>query len=82
MRNNRPSRQHYITKSYQELFCIKQKNTNTFWIYDLEQKIWRKSQPLNEAVERDFQRLDHFIGLDPDYLEKAFELHGLEDPYS
>lgn len=72
MTNNRPSRQHHITKSYLELFCTELKTKKTFWVYDKERKIWRYSQPLNEAVEHDFQRLDHFIGVDPDYLEKAF----------
>src|SRR5690606_23375727 len=43
-----------------------------FWVYDSTQSIWRKSQPYNEAVEKDFQKMDHFIGLDPNILEKEF----------
>jgi len=75
---NQPRRHHYITQSYQELFCTKIKKNKVFWVYDLDKKLWRKSQPLNEGVERDFQKLDHFIGLDPYFLEKSFaEIEGL-----
>lgn len=75
---NRPRRQHYITKAYQEIFCIKIKKKSLFCVYDLERKFWRQSQPLNEGIECDFQQLNHFIGLDPFYLEKCFaEIEGL-----
>lgn len=74
---NRPKRHHYVTRSYLENFCVSFKKKKTFWAYDKKRQLWRKSQPLNEAVELDFQKLDHFIGLDPYYLEKALgEIEG------
>lgn len=67
-----PRRQHYITQSYLRNFCTKVKKKEVLWVYDLERRKWRQSQPLNEGVEQDFQQLDHFIGLNPSYLEDAF----------
>ncbi|NGX63956.1 MAG: hypothetical protein KR126chlam6_01379 [Candidatus Anoxychlamydiales bacterium] len=72
----KPKRHHYITKSYQELFCIKikkkRKTKYLFFVYDMKQQKWRPAQPLNEGVELDFQKIDHFIGLDPYHFEKSF----------
>lgn len=65
-----PRRHHYVTKEYLTSFCTEGKKT--FWGYDIKRAKWRISQPINEAVERDFQKLDHFIALDPYYLEKEF----------
>ena len=73
-----PRRHHYVTKSYLQGFCTGPVRKKKFWTYDLEQRKWRRSQPINEAVEKDFQKLDHFIGLDPYFLEKEFgEIEGL-----
>jgi len=70
--NQRPERQHYITDAYLKLFSFQIKKKLKIWVYDLKEKSWRISQSSSEAVERNFQTLDHFIGLDPYYLEKEF----------
>lgn len=67
----RPERQHHITKAYLELFSVKIKNKFRLWVFDLKTQSWRVSQPRNEALERDFQTVDHFIGLDPYFFEKV-----------
>lgn len=76
VKKNLPRRQHHITQAYLKIFCTvikkKKKNRYSFWVYSFEKNEWRPSQPLNEAVEVDFQKLDHFIGLDPYYFEGAF----------
>ena len=65
-----PRRHHIVTQGYLKGFCFGPIGKERFCVYDF--KRWRKAQPLNEAIENDFQTLDHFIGLDPYYLEKEF----------
>lgn len=69
--NSRPERQHHITQAYLKLFSAQIKNRFKLWVCDLKTRSWRVSQPHNEALERDFQTVDHFIGLDPYFFEKV-----------
>jgi hypothetical protein len=69
--NSRPERQHHVTEAYLKLFSAQNKNRFKLWVYDLKTRSWRESQPRNEAVERDFQTVDHFIGFDPYFFEKV-----------
>jgi hypothetical protein len=74
--NSQPKRQHHITAAYSEFFATQiKKGSKTKYelhVYDRTKSSWRISQPYNEAVERDFQTIDHFIGLDPYFFEKTF----------
>ncbi len=67
LKKSRPERQHHITRAYLELFS----NGLNLLVYDLKTESWRISQPRNEAVERDFQTVNHFKGLDPYFFEKV-----------
>lgn len=69
-----PRRQHYNTRCYLINFCkLNSTGTPVFWVFDIIQQKWnRLSQPKNESVEGDFQKMDHLIGLDPYFLEKYF----------
>ncbi len=71
---NEPRRHHYNPQSYLLNFCkLNSRGTPLFWVYDINKQKWRgQSQPKNESVESDFQKMDHFIGLDPHMLEKYF----------
>jgi hypothetical protein len=55
-------------------FCkLNSRGVPLFWVYDINKQKWRgQSQPKNESVESDCQKMDHFIGLDPYILEKYF----------
>lgn len=69
-----PRRHHYNPQSYLLNFCKPNlREVPLFWVYDINKQKWRgQSQPKNESVESDFQKMDHFIGLDPHILEKYF----------
>lgn len=71
---NEPRRHHYNPQSYLLNFCKPNlRGVPLFWVYDINKQKWRgQSQPKNESVESDFQKMDHFIGLDPHILEKYF----------
>lgn len=70
-KKSRPKRQHHVTASYTELFSTRVGKRLELWVYEKKTKSWRISQPQNEGVERDFQTVDHFIGLDPYFFETA-----------
>lgn len=78
--NSQPKRQHYITAAYLKFFATQikkgSKTKSQLHVYDPTKLSWRISQPYNEALERDFQTIDHFIELDPYFFEKT--LSGIE----
>lgn len=66
-----PRRHHYITQKYLLNFCDTDKKKKKFYVYD-QKKTWRVTQPINECIEKDFQKIDHFIGLNPHIFEIEF----------
>lgn len=68
-KTERPRKQHYFSQRFQSNFCDPD---GYFYLYDLTKKVWsdRKRYPNNENLEKNFQMLTDYIGMDPDILEK------------